>query len=467
MDSYCICIYESKQIKYCRKILDEGQKKTAIAQCADVHLPKGQYTDPSDNGSKNMNDIIQNLLKKYYSMEEQGVEFAPNVYNKQNSKKKDSNNGENMNEEKTESKTENKNNDNNDNNDKNDNNNDNNSVDAKRVRIVHISDTHCRHIRYSNIIPFGDILIISGDFTTHCSEIRMYDSTDNYNGQSNNNNNNNKFEEISLENEEGFRLKKLKIEQMKEKKQNNENGKQKKKNNSNGSKNKNKNTDNKNKNKNKNSNNRMTNMKYKSYDMCKEIYDFNEWIGKLPHKYKIIIGGNHEILFNWFTIYEIQKVFTNAIYLQDSEINIYGINFYGIPWTNSRNMAFSLSNDKESKYVFKNIPNNTNILITHSPPLNIFDLASRGSKNIQNKICNICNEKHDGYGHWGSKELLDIVCCSNDNSKNKNSQNNIVAHLFGHVHDSIGWTVQNNVLFINSAMDMYQTPHRFNVVFDL
>ena len=48
-------------------------------------------------------------------------------------------------------------NSNNDSNTKNDDD-DNSSGHAKRVRIVYTSDTHCRHTRYSNIVPFGHAL---------------------------------------------------------------------------------------------------------------------------------------------------------------------------------------------------------------------------------------------------------------------------------------------------------------------
>lgn len=30
----------------------------------------------------------------------------------------------------------------------------------------------------------------------------------------------------------------------------------------------------------------------------KEVIDFNEWIGKLPHKHKLVIAGNHELSFD-------------------------------------------------------------------------------------------------------------------------------------------------------------------------
>ena len=63
-----------------------------------------------------------------------------------------------------------------------------------------------------------------------------------------------------------------------------------------------------------------------------DIESFNKWLGKLPHKHKIIIAGNHEIYFNKLSIKQIQKKFTNAIYLQDTWINLYGLNIYGTPW---------------------------------------------------------------------------------------------------------------------------------------
>ncbi len=65
-----------------------------------------------------------------------------------------------------------------------------------------------------------------------------------------------------------------------------------------------------------------------------EIYEFNDWIGKLPHKYKIVIAGNHECCFNELTKDIIShKILTNCTYLQDNGIEIYGLNIYGTPWT--------------------------------------------------------------------------------------------------------------------------------------
>eukprot|EP01083_Nonionella_stella_P096133 270148_1 len=38
------------------------------------------------------------------------------------------------------------------------------NIQKDSIRIVHISDTHCNHNQYLNDIPYGDILVHSGDF---------------------------------------------------------------------------------------------------------------------------------------------------------------------------------------------------------------------------------------------------------------------------------------------------------------
>jgi len=60
------------------------------------------------------------------------------------------------------------------------------------------------------------------------------------------------------------------------------------------------------------------------------LHDFNDWLGTIDASIaKIIIMGNHdgyaeEIGKDWC-----KKLFTNAIYLEDEEITIAGLKFYG------------------------------------------------------------------------------------------------------------------------------------------
>jgi Icc-related predicted phosphoesterase len=73
---------------------------------------------------------------------------------------------------------------------------------------------------------------------------------------------------------------------------------------------------------------------------------------------------------------------------------------------------------------WRKIPNDTDILVTHFPPLNILDLSRMNSKS-QGKICTLCQQVHDGHGHLGCKHLRNEVL---ERVKPK-------VHVFGHVHE--------------------------------
>jgi predicted phosphohydrolase len=72
-------------------------------------------------------------------------------------------------------------------------------------------------------------------------------------------------------------------------------------------------------------------------DVCRhggleDVDDFNRWLGKLPHRHKIVICGNHDWCFQEKPA-EARARLTNAIYLEDSGCEIEGLTFYGSPWT--------------------------------------------------------------------------------------------------------------------------------------
>mmetsp|Transcript_10630 Transcript_10630/g.44274 ORF Transcript_10630/g.44274 Transcript_10630/m.44274 type:complete len:87 (-) Transcript_10630:987-1247(-) len=60
---------------------------------------------------------------------------------------------------------------------------------------------------------------------------------------------------------------------------------------------------------------------------------FNEWLGTLPHRNKIVIGGNMDFALGRMSKAEADDALSNAIYLQDSQVEIDGYVFYGSPFT--------------------------------------------------------------------------------------------------------------------------------------
>lgn len=156
-----------------------------------------------------------------------------------------------------------------------------------------------------------------------------------------------------------------------------------------------------------------------------ELIAFNEWLGKQPHKHKIAVAGNHDWCCERLLAYDIRHLFTNATYLCDSGIDIDGIIFYGTPYQPAYyNWAFNMPRGSEElRAKWGKIPDNTNVLITHSPPHGILDKANDQIKT-------------------GDEDLL----------KRIQSLSDLKLHVFGHIHESYGYQKVGDTAFVNASV---------------
>ena len=60
------------------------------------------------------------------------------------------------------------------------------------------------------------------------------------------------------------------------------------------------------------------------------VIDFNDCLGTLPHRHKIVVAGNHDWAFQE-TPELARQALTEAIYLEDSGVEIEGVRFWGPP----------------------------------------------------------------------------------------------------------------------------------------
>ena len=154
-----------------------------------------------------------------------------------------------------------------------------------------------------------------------------------------------------------------------------------------------------------------------------EIVEFMKWYSKLPYKHKIIIAGNHDWLFETNHLLALEKVPENVIYLEDGEIIIDGIKFYGTPvQLPFMNWAFNRPEEKLKKH-WGAIPDDTDVLITHQPPFGLMDWS------VYDKI------------HTGSPSLYKEVV---ERIKPR-------VHCFGHIHSGHGIKVIEDITFINAS----------------
>ncbi|MBC8494143.1 MAG: metallophosphatase domain-containing protein [Candidatus Thioglobus sp.] len=109
-----------------------------------------------------------------------------------------------------------------------------------------------------------------------------------------------------------------------------------------------------------------------------DIADFANWLAVQDYQHKILIAGNHDRMFEYDPKNALRLLDgfgdDSIVYLQDSEVVINGIKFYGSPWTPEFcGWAFALKSQEESEQKWLEIPNDVDVLITHGPAYGYLD----------------------------------------------------------------------------------------------
>lgn len=183
-------------------------------------------------------------------------------------------------------------------------------------------------------------------------------------------------------------------------------------------------------------------------DTAIEYLDFNGWLCEQKYDRKIVIAGNHDGLIEKGINVEIKEGLSSvvvpiladrAIYLQDFGCHYQGMKIWGSPWTknfkgqNPKCKAFGLDTEEELAAKWALIPDDTNILITHSPPYVILDHVE--------KYC------------YGNSRDYDILPCGSETLRQHVMQRIKPAiHVFGHIHEWGGKIVDTvTTKFINAS----------------
>ncbi|XP_033223132.1 UPF0046 protein T07D4.2 isoform X2 [Belonocnema kinseyi] len=180
-----------------------------------------------------------------------------------------------------------------------------------------------------------------------------------------------------------------------------------------------------------------------------EVIEFNSWIASGDrHKHtgtSILdniptLGISKDVLAEAIQTHNVKDYLTNCVYLEDAEVVLHGIKIYGTPWQPEFcKWAFNVPRGIQCLSKWERIPSDTDILVTHTPPVGHGDLCCSGVR-------------------AGCVELLTTV------------QNRVKPkyHVFGHIHEGYGISTDGKIIFINaSTCDLNYLPSNPPIVFDI
>lgn len=164
-----------------------------------------------------------------------------------------------------------------------------------------------------------------------------------------------------------------------------------------------------------------------------ELTNFLKWFSKLDYTNKIFIAGNHDFCFQ-DSPYKSKDVVNQyedegVTYLQDDFIYIGDhpnlVKIYGTPWQPEfMGWAFNLPrNGWELEQKWNDIPNDTDILITHGPPFGHLDKVIGRTDNLG---CELLEKRINDF-----KPKI---------------------HTFGHIHTGYGYKTNDNTHFVNASV---------------
>lgn len=148
---------------------------------------------------------------------------------------------------------------------------------------------------------------------------------------------------------------------------------------------------------------------------------FVPWLQEVDKKTKIIsVAGNHDRMYE--SNPELIPKGDYWTYLQDSGTEFKGLKIFGSPWQKIfYDWAFNLTEIGLARK-WKLIPDDTDILITHSPPYGYMDFSIHGNE------------------HCGSPSLLERV-----------REINPRLHVFGHIHEGYGQYNFDKTIMVNAS----------------
>lgn len=172
----------------------------------------------------------------------------------------------------------------------------------------------------------------------------------------------------------------------------------------------------------------------------RELEVFSDWLKAQPHPFKIFVPGNHDLGFEDDLPAASALMGAGVRVLIDEGVTHQGVKFYGTPYQPEfMGWGFNLPRGPALRRKWALIPDDTQVLITHTPPLGVLDLVPAGE-------------------HVGCADMAQALT----------RLEKLRLHVFGHIHHSYGVAKPGRTMFFNaSTCDERYVPVNPPLVYDL
>ena len=107
-----------------------------------------------------------------------------------------------------------------------------------------------------------------------------------------------------------------------------------------------------------------------------EMLNFISWFGSLPIKHKVFVAGNHDLCIERNLVTKIDFMKNGIVYLENDYTEVEGIKIWGSPFTPTFGQGWAFNKKRSALHdIWKEIPDDVDIVVVHGPPKGILDLA--------------------------------------------------------------------------------------------
>jgi len=151
-----------------------------------------------------------------------------------------------------------------------------------------------------------------------------------------------------------------------------------------------------------------------------QLRAFDRWLGRLPVERAYLTPGNHDFVFET----KPDAALENGRCLLHESTTLQGVSFFGSPFQPAFfDLAFNRPRGEALRSLWADIPETTDVLLTHTPPAGVLDVPAR------------CGD--EGVGCGALRRRLEEL--------------SVDLHVFGHVHEDYGVERRQGTTFVNAA----------------